>query len=99
MQKISHEPSQFHTRVYSTKSSLSIKSVVFDGAWKELFCPFFFGIWKEFFRVSLDELEQIVNDIDPTAEFNRTMAAEEYNQSISSDELYTSNYHDVEYDE
>lgn len=45
---------------------------------------------KEFFRVSLDELENIVNSIDPTASFNRTMAAEEYMQSLSTDENYTS---------
>ena len=47
---------------------------------------------KEFFYTSIDELEQIVNDIEPTAEFNRTMLAEEYRQSISSDENYTSDY-------
>ena len=44
---------------------------------------------KEFFQVSLDELEQIVLDIEPTAEFVRTMAAEEYYQSLSSDQVYT----------
>ncbi len=38
---------------------------------------------KEFFRVSLDELEKIVYDLQPTAEFNRTMLAEQYNQSLS----------------
>lgn len=38
---------------------------------------------KEFFTVTLDELENIVNDIEPTAEFNRTMLAEEYRQSMS----------------
>ena len=47
---------------------------------------------KEFFRVSLDELEQIVLEIDPTAEFRRTVAAEEFLQSQSSDENYTSEY-------
>lgn len=50
------------------------------------------NIRKEFFRVSIDELEQIVNSIDPTAEFNRTMVAEEFHQSQSSDHLYTSEY-------
>lgn len=39
---------------------------------------------KEFFRVSLSELEDIVYKHQPTAEFNRTMLAEEYNQSLSS---------------
>lgn len=47
---------------------------------------------KEFFNVSIDELEKIVTDIDPTAEFNRTMAAEEYRQSLSTTENYSSNY-------
>ena len=47
---------------------------------------------KEFFNVSIDELEQIVTDIDPTAEFNRTMAAEEYRQSLSAGENYSSDY-------
>ena len=45
---------------------------------------------KEFFNVSIDELESIVNELDPTAEFNKTMLAEEYRQSLSSDENYTS---------
>lgn len=49
---------------------------------------------KEFFRVSVDELEQLVSEIEPTAEFNKTMLAEEFRQSLSSDELYTSEYHD-----
>lgn len=38
---------------------------------------------KEFFRVSLDEIEQIVHEEDPTAEFHRTALAEQYNQSMS----------------
>ena len=38
---------------------------------------------KEFFRVSLDQLEQLVSEIDPTAEFNRTMLAEEYRQGLA----------------
>ena len=44
---------------------------------------------KEFFNVSIDELEQLVTDIEPTAEFRTTMIAEEYRQSISSDTNYT----------
>lgn len=47
---------------------------------------------KEFFKVSMDELEAIVDEIDPSAEFNKTMLAEEFRQSISSDEVYTSDY-------
>ena len=46
---------------------------------------------KEFFKVTLDELEELVYEIDPLAEFRRTIAAEEYNQSLSSSEIYTSN--------
>ncbi len=40
---------------------------------------------KEFFRVSVDELEELVYKHQPTAEFNRTMLAEQYNQSLSTD--------------
>jgi hypothetical protein len=38
---------------------------------------------KEFFNITLDELEQLVQEINPTAEFNRTMLAEDYNISLS----------------
>lgn len=38
---------------------------------------------KEFFKISLDELEALVEKYDPTAEFNRTMVAEQYHQSLS----------------
>ena len=54
---------------------------------------------KEFFKVSIDELETLVNDLDPTAEFNKTMLAEEYRQSLSSDENYTSYNTDYDDDE
>ena len=40
---------------------------------------------KEFFKISLDELEELVQELDPTAEFVRTMAAEQYHQSMSID--------------
>lgn len=46
---------------------------------------------KEFFYCTIDELEQLVTEIEPTAEFNKTMLAEEFRQSQSSDEIYTSN--------
>ena len=42
---------------------------------------------KEFFRVSLDEIERLVQEIDPTASFDRTMAAEEYRASQSGVEI------------
>ncbi|MEG2380023.1 MAG: GIY-YIG nuclease family protein [Bacilli bacterium] len=38
---------------------------------------------KEFFEISIDKLEELVYEIDPSAEFNKTMLAEEYNQSLS----------------
>lgn len=38
---------------------------------------------KEFFHVSLDELERLVEEIAPTAEFKRTVLAEQYRQSLS----------------
>lgn len=47
---------------------------------------------KEFFYSSVDELEKLVQKIDPTAEFNKTMAAEEFRQSLSSDSNYSTGY-------
>ncbi len=47
---------------------------------------------KEFFNVSVDELESLVNEICPSAEFNRTMLAEEFRQSQSATAVYTSEY-------
>lgn len=44
---------------------------------------------KEFFDISLDELEEIVRELDPSCEFNRTMAAEQYRQSLSINEIFT----------
>ena len=38
---------------------------------------------KEFFKTSLDELEQLVYQYDPTASFNRTMLAEQYRQTLA----------------
>ncbi len=43
---------------------------------------------KEFFASSIEELESIVNEIDPTAEFVTNMEAEEFNQSLSTTENY-----------
>lgn len=47
---------------------------------------------KEFFYTTVDELEELVNKIEPTAEFNKTMLAEEFRQSQSSNENYTNDY-------
>ena len=54
---------------------------------------------KEFFYSKVDELEKLVNELDPTAVFNNTMLAKEYNQttSVSSDE-YVIEYEDDLYD-
>lgn len=54
---------------------------------------------KEFFYTSVEELEQLVNEIEPTAEFNKTMLADEFRQSLSSNENYTSDYVTEEYEE
>ena len=47
---------------------------------------------KEFFNISIDELEELVTEICPTAEFNKTMLAEEFRQSQSTDEIYSSDF-------
>lgn len=47
---------------------------------------------KEFFNITIDELEELVTEICPTAEFNKTMLAEEFRQSLSTDEVYSSDY-------
>ena len=54
---------------------------------------------KEFFKVPLDELENLVTEIEPTAEFNRTMIAEEFRQSLSSDQNYTVDFADDDIDD
>ncbi len=56
---------------------------------------------KEFFYCTIDELEKLVTEIEPTAEFNKTMLAEEFRQSQSSNEVYTSDesYDDDDFDE
>lgn len=41
---------------------------------------------KEFFKLPLDIIEQIVLTEDPAASFNRTMLAEQYRQSLSLEE-------------
>ncbi len=47
---------------------------------------------KEFFNVSIEELEKIVLELQPTAEFNNTMIAEEFRQSLSSSDTYTDDF-------
>lgn len=42
---------------------------------------------KEFFNVSIDELENLVQTINPSAEFNRTMLAEQYKQGLSIENI------------
>ena len=47
---------------------------------------------KEFFYSTIDELETLTLEISPSAEFNRTMLAEEFRQSLSSEGNYTSDF-------
>ena len=47
---------------------------------------------KEFFYSTIDELETLTLEISPSAEFNRTMLAEEFRQSQSSVGNYTSDF-------
>jgi len=42
---------------------------------------------REFFDTSIDELEELVYSLEPTAEFNRTMLAEQYYQSMAVKEV------------
>jgi hypothetical protein len=42
---------------------------------------------KEFFNTSIDELEELVYSLEPSAAFNRTMLAEQYYQSMTIDEI------------
>lgn len=42
---------------------------------------------KEFFYTSIDELEELVYSLEPTAIFNRTMMAEQYYKSLSITEI------------
>lgn len=42
---------------------------------------------KEFFKVSLDELEHLVEELEPSAEFRRTMLAEQFYQSQSMESV------------
>jgi hypothetical protein len=54
---------------------------------------------KEFFDVSIDEIEALVHQIQPTAEFNRTMAAEQYRQSLSIGSVFEMTDDDEDIDE
>ena len=47
---------------------------------------------KEFFYSTIEELEALVAEIAPTAEFTKTMLAEEFRQSQSSQEIYSTNF-------
>lgn len=53
---------------------------------------------KEFFYSSIDELEELVNELDPTAEFIREVEASEYSQSESTDEVYEVDQEDLDLD-
>jgi len=42
---------------------------------------------REFFNTTIDELEDLVYSLEPSAEFNRTMLAEQYYQSMTVNEV------------
>jgi hypothetical protein len=42
---------------------------------------------KEFFKSTINEIEEIVYALEPSAEFNKTMLAEQYYQSMSVQEI------------
>lgn len=42
---------------------------------------------KEFFRVDIDRLQALVEELDPSAAFNRTALAEQFRQSLSIDDV------------
>jgi len=42
---------------------------------------------KEFFNTTINDLEELVYELEPSAEFNKTMLAEQYFQSMSIDEV------------
>ena len=54
---------------------------------------------KEFFKVDIEELENIITNIDPTAAFNKTMLATEFRQSLSTDKIYTNEYNLEDFDD
>ena len=38
---------------------------------------------KEFFRIPINDIEELVEELDPTADFTKTMLALEYNQTLA----------------
>jgi chromosome segregation ATPase len=42
---------------------------------------------KEFFKTTIDELEDLVYELEPSAQFDRTMLAEQYHQSMAVNEV------------
>jgi hypothetical protein len=42
---------------------------------------------KEFFKTTIDELEDLVYELEPSASFNRTMIAEQFHQSLAVKEI------------
>lgn len=54
---------------------------------------------KEFFKIGIEELEELISSVDPTAEFNKTMLAEEFRQSLEMDTPYADTFSDGSYDD
>ncbi|RXZ82126.1 GIY-YIG nuclease family protein [Paenibacillaceae bacterium] len=54
---------------------------------------------KEFFYANVESIENLVQDIDPTAEFTTTMIAQEYRQSLSVQDISSVEAHLFEEEE
>ena len=54
---------------------------------------------KEFFSVSVDELENLIYKLQPTVEFNRNMPATQYEESLNYGEPISNYIFDEDYDE
>jgi hypothetical protein len=54
---------------------------------------------REYFFTSVDELEGLVYELEPSAEFSRTMLAEEYRQSLEMETLPDAVLNDIDFDD
>ncbi len=50
---------------------------------------------KEFFQCTIEELEELVYNLEPTAEFNKTILAEQYYQSMNIVDI-PENFYDID---
>lgn len=54
---------------------------------------------REYFFSSVDELEEMVYELEPSAEFTRTMLAEEYRQSLEMENIPEGVLNDIDFDD